>query len=68
MRYTQDIAIRNLAETQRRRINVSKVYFDYNLESWMPEVFELPYFNGDYIILTPTDILTKDENWINLAT
>ena len=67
LRYTQEFAIRNLAETQRRRINVSKVYFDYNLESWMPEVFELPYFNGDYIILTPTDILTKDENWINFS-
>ena len=25
----------------------------------------LPYFNNDYIILTPKDILTKDETWIN---
>lgn len=67
LQYTQEFAIKNLDVDQRKKINVGKVYFDYDLESWMPEVFELPYFNGDYIILTPIDILTKDENWINFS-
>ena len=67
LQYTQEFAINNLDVDQRKKINVGKVYFNYDLESWMPEVFELPYFNGDYIILTPIDILTKDENWINFS-
>jgi len=31
----------------------------------MPKTFTLPVYGGDYIILTPRDILTKDDNWIN---
>ena len=31
----------------------------------MPETYELPVFEGDYVILTPRDILTKDDTWIN---
>jgi hypothetical protein len=46
-------------------MNVSKVYFDYNLERWMPKEFTLPFIDNDYVILTPRDILTKDDNWIN---
>lgn len=28
-------------------------------------MFELPYYAHDYVILTPKDILTKDDTWIN---
>jgi hypothetical protein len=45
--------------------NVDKVYFDYDLERWMPKKFVLPSCNADFVLLTPVDILTKDENWIN---
>ena len=31
----------------------------------MPESYELPIYKGDFVILTPKDILTKDEIWIN---
>src|SRR3712207_8824342 len=27
--------------------------------------FDLPWHGEDYVLLTPKDILTKDENWIN---
>ena len=27
--------------------------------------YELPYIDGDYVLLTPKDMLTRDENWIN---
>ena len=33
----------------------------------MPQIYTLPYFNDDYVILTPKDILTKDETWINAS-
>ncbi len=32
---------------------------------WVPGTFDLPYVGGDYVILTPADMLTKDEVWIN---
>jgi len=31
----------------------------------MPKEFTLPYIFDDFVILTPRDILTKDDNWIN---
>ena len=42
-----------------------KAFFDYELERWMPKEFTLPFCNNDYVMLTPKDILTKDDNWIN---
>ena len=31
----------------------------------MQKTYALPIHNGDYVILTPKDILTKDKTWIN---
>ena len=31
----------------------------------MPRTFKLPNFDNDFVILTPKDILTKDETWIS---
>lgn len=31
----------------------------------MPRNYTLLYFQGDFVILTPKDILTRDETWIN---
>ncbi|SFR50526.1 hypothetical protein SAMN04488070_1578 [Pseudidiomarina maritima] len=44
---------------------VEKVEFNYATRSWMARTFTLPTFQNDYVLLTPKDILTKDENWIN---
>ncbi len=63
--YTQDFARRYLPTALRRRVAVPKVRFDYATHSWSSQVFELPYLMGDYVLLTPKDILTKDEAWIN---
>lgn len=63
--YTETFAIRNIDCALLQKVRVAKVYFDYKLERWMPKEFTLPYINGDYVILTPKDILTKDDNWIN---
>ncbi|MCD7901673.1 MAG: hypothetical protein LUH22_17995 [Bacteroides sp.] len=63
--YTEIFAKQYLKKEQVRTVNVEKVYFDYKLERWMPQSFVLPYIKNDYVILTPKDLLTKDENWIN---
>lgn len=63
--YTEKFAIQHISPDRLERVNVNKVYFDYELERWMPKEFTLPIIFGDYVLLTPKDILTKDENWIN---
>lgn len=65
LHYTEIFARNHLLPEQCRCVAVEKVVFDYEREVWRPGRFYLPYFNGDYVILTPKDILTKDENWIN---
>jgi len=63
--YTETFAIKHIEPEFLKIVMVDKVYFDYELERWMPKEFTLPYLFEDFIILTPRDILTKDENWIN---
>ena len=65
LEYSQAFANAHLNEAQKRKLTIKKTYFNYDLERWMPKEFTLPYYGGDYIILTPRDILTKDDNWIN---
>ncbi|MFC1509772.1 hypothetical protein ACFL60_08850 [Candidatus Omnitrophota bacterium] len=63
--FTQEFALNYLDGSQRRRATLRKVKFNYDTRSWVSESFELPYIHGDYVLLTPKDILTKDEAWIN---
>ena len=63
--YTQDFARQFLTPKHRRRVAVTKAWFNYKTRSWVTQTFELPFLRGDYVLLTPKDILTKDEAWIN---
>lgn len=63
--YTESFAQKYIDKSQLKIVKVNKVYFDYELERWMPKEFTLPYIFDDYVILTPRDLLTKDDNWIN---
>ncbi|MEW5928635.1 MAG: hypothetical protein AB1941_14300 [Gemmatimonadota bacterium] len=65
LEYTQTFALEYLAPEQRRRIAVRKAIFNYDTEAWVTKTYELPFVKGDFVILTPIDILTKDEVWIN---
>ena len=63
--YTQEFARRHLAQEHRKVFMVEGVYFDYDRRVWCSKRYELPSVVGKYVILTPREILTKDENWIN---
>ncbi len=63
--FTEKFAKKHISPGRLERVNVNKVYFNFELERWMPKEFNLPFIFGDYVLLTPKDILTKDENWIN---
>lgn len=63
--YTQKFAKKHIDDKFLKRVAVSHVRFNYDTRSWETGYFTLPFINGDYVLLTPKDILTKDEAWIN---
>lgn len=65
LEYTQAFALEYLEPEQRARCRIERVRFAYDTQRWQAGYFELPIANGDYVILTPKEILTRDEAWIN---
>jgi hypothetical protein len=64
-RYTEDFVHKHVAPAQCRRVAVTKARFNYGTRTWETRHYDLPFWNGDYILLTPEDILTRDETWIS---
>jgi hypothetical protein len=65
LEYTAAFASEYLNPSQCAKFVIEKVEFDYERETWKPAKYTLPCFDGDYILLTPKDILTRDETFIN---
>ena len=65
LEYTQTFARKHVGTEQRRPFMVDRVMFDYESRRWTRGSFELPFFDGDYVLLTPKEILTRDNAWIN---
>lgn len=65
LEYTQAFAHAHISESHRKSLSVQGVRFDYDKRYWCPKTYDLPFVLGDYVLLAPKDILTKDENWIN---
>lgn len=63
--YTQTFAKQHLSENRIKRVPVTHTKFNYETRSWKTSYYELPFIDGDFVLLTPKDILTKDEAWIN---
>jgi hypothetical protein len=64
-RYTQEFAAVHIDPSLRKTVWVKKAVFNYETESWERRSYDLPSMDGDFVLLTPKDILTRDENWIN---
>jgi hypothetical protein len=47
------------------KFTIKKAAFDYKRKAWIPKVFNLPTVDGDYVLLTPRDLLTGNNTWIN---
>lgn len=65
LRYTSDFAVKYVSEGDRRKVPVARAKFNYNTQTWASHIYDLPYTDGDFVILTPSDLLTKDDTWIN---
>jgi len=63
--YTEEIAKAHIPEDKRETFAVSRAVFDYERKDWATRSFELPSLNGDFVLLIPSNLLTRDETWIN---
>jgi hypothetical protein len=64
-KYTEAFSLRHLKPENLREVTINNAKFNYESESWERRKYKLPWVNDDHIILTPKDMLTRDENWIN---
>lgn len=70
LKYTEKFTLEHIAEDKRREFRVSKAKFNYTTKVWQEQTHTLPLLidpikGADYVLLTPKDILTKDDTWIN---
>jgi len=70
LEYTHNFAQKNIDKSFLREFAVRHVRFNYKTFSWNTERFVLPTWRIskdklDYVLLTPKDLLTKDDTWIN---
>jgi hypothetical protein len=63
--YTHAFCAKHIDSSRTKRFAVEKVTFNYETKSWQGGFFVLPIYRGQYVILTPRDLLTKDDIWIN---
>jgi hypothetical protein len=63
--YTERFAREHIDPAKVRPVTVERVRFNFATESWERGRFDLPVVNGDFVLLTPKDLLTKDQIWIN---
>jgi len=65
LEYTSNFASEYLGCNQCKKFYISKVDFNYETMTWKPKEYLLPCFNDDFVILTPRDLLTRDDTFIN---
>lgn len=65
LNYSQSFAKKYLEESQCMIFNVPKVKFNYNTKTWMSEEYILPCYNNDFVLLTPSDMLVRDDTFIS---
>lgn len=60
LEYTEKFAKKYIGENNCRIVTVNRVAFNWNTYMWQSGTYYLPYYNEDYVLLTPKDMLTRD--------
>ncbi len=63
--FTAGFAKRHLNDNQCMEMRVPRVSFNYESERWQEGTFRLPVYRTEYVLLTPTNLLTHAIPWIN---
>ncbi len=67
LEYTQEFTEKYIESKYKTRFRIPRVRFDSSLGVWTAREYTLPVFNNDFVILTPKDILTRENTWISRA-
>lgn len=62
--YTEIFAKEHLSNKYCKNVPVKKAYFDYDLKIWCDKDYYLPLYKEEHVILSPIELLTKDDTWI----
>lgn len=65
LEYTAAFAATYLEAEQCKKFVVPKVEFSFETHTWKSGEYILPCFGNDYVLLTPRDMLTRDDTFIN---
>lgn len=65
--YTEAFAKKHVAKDRCDDFKVARAYFNYQTKTWAAKSYCLPRLGDDYVLLTPMDILTREETWINYS-
>jgi hypothetical protein len=65
--YTETFAHEHIDPKYCKEHSVPRARFNYETKSWETRKYYLPTLDGDYVVLTPADILTRDDTWISHA-
>jgi hypothetical protein len=63
--YTNRFSRQFVRKGLKRRFSVPRAKFNYHTEAWETRTFVLPCFRGNFVLLTPKDMLAKEDTWIN---
>ena len=67
LEYTQKFARDNIDPSLCQEFAVTRARFNYTTKTWETRRYFLPKLGNDFVVLTPVNLLTKDETWINHA-
>lgn len=65
LKYTEEFTLKFISNRKYKKVPVQKVRFNFETETWESDFFTLPFDGKDYVLLTPKDILTREDTWIN---
>ena len=65
LEYTEAFATAYLEPEQCLKFSVPRVEFCEDTHMWKSREYTLPCYQGDYVLLTPRDMLTRDDTFIN---
>lgn len=63
--FTQNFAISNIPQDKLGKFMVQRAAFNWDTKTWASKQYTLPKLGNQYVLLSPVDLLTKDEAWIN---
>lgn len=63
--YTSEFSKQFIRRGLKHKFAVPRVRFHYATETWQSRTYVLPCYKNDYVLLTPKDMLAKENTWIN---